>query len=453
MSIVLNVIYLVALVVSLPMIAWRRWRYGKNRRGWASKLWGTVSVPTKSSRRIWFHAVSVGEVNVLAPLIELIAQQHPQWDVVISTGTETGFDVARAKYSEARVFFCPWDFSWAVRRALATVQPDCLVLTELELWPNLIRSARSRGVRVAIVNGRLSDRSFRRYRTLRFFFAHLVEGFDLIAAQSASIAGRFVELGAIPERVHPVGNLKFDGALQRVMAAPGDDLPALYGIAADHFVLVAGSTQPEEDLMALEVFLTLGSQLPQLRLVLAPRHPHHVGTIVSELERHGVPYWRRSQAAAETATRDLPARAAQGTRPIVVVDVLGELASWWRRADVAYVGGSQGARGGQNMMEPAAFGHVVCFGPRTENFRDVVQLFQAADAVRVVHNANELRQLVLWTVENPEQAKQLGRRAQSVVQNNLGAAQSTLHLLESLLPTAAADAIESSGPAATPLSK
>ncbi|HMP79453.1 MAG TPA: glycosyltransferase N-terminal domain-containing protein [Pirellulaceae bacterium] len=422
MSLILDGLYFLALLVSLPYLAWRRWRFGKNRRGWRSRLWGDVSVPPKHSPRIWFHAVSVGEVTLIAPLIRLIREHHPTWELVLSTGTETGFDVARNKYPDIPVCFCPWDFSWAVRGALRRIDPDCLVLVELELWPNLIRAAKRRGVRLAIVNGRLSDRSFRRYRRFRACVGPLLKRFDLIAAQTEEITQRFVELGADASRVHRVGNLKFDGAIQHTRLEPDDQLVRTFGIEEEECVWVAGSTQPEEDLWVIDVYEKLRAELPRLRLVIAPRHPANAPQAMDYLVRCGLSFLQRSQGE--------PTESALVERPVIVVDVLGELATWWRRADIAYVGGSQGSRGGQNMIEPSAMGAAVCFGPRTDNFRDVVQLLLAADAARVVSNKDELREFVHRAATDSAWRSDMGCRAQRVVQQNLGASTTTLQLME-----------------------
>ena len=215
MSYLLNCIYLILLAFASPWLLWQGLRKGKYREGFAAKFLGQV--PRRESNRpcIWFHAVSVGEVNLLATLLTAIAARRPDCECVISTTTMTGYALAKKKYPQLAVFYCPLDFSWAVRRAVARIRPSLLVLAELELWPNLIRLAHAAGVKVAIVNGRLGDRSFRGYRRGRWLMARLLRYIDLIAAQNDEYARRFLALGARPESVQVSGSLKFDGARDR----------------------------------------------------------------------------------------------------------------------------------------------------------------------------------------------------------------------------------------------
>ena len=212
MAYLLNLVYLLLLILGSPWLVYAAIRKGKYREGLAAKFLGRVPVRPGNERCIWLHAVSVGEVNLLGPLLARLEQQHPDWVYMISTTTKTGFDLAKKKYGPRTVFYCPLDFSWAVRQAIKRVRPNLLVLAELELWPNLIRAAKKHGARVAVVNGRLSDRSLRGYRRVRPFVARLLQSLDAVAAQNAEYASRFCELGAPPDRVHLTGSIKFDGA-------------------------------------------------------------------------------------------------------------------------------------------------------------------------------------------------------------------------------------------------
>lgn len=423
----LNTVYLLAWLIASPWLLWRRWRWGKNRRGWSQKWCGLGPVPPAQGRRIWLHAVSVGEVNLLAPILAELSQRGA-FEFAISTTTETGFELARQKYPGQLVFFCPFDFSWAVRRTLRNLRPDLIVLAELELWPNSVRIAAQTGIPLVVVNGRLSARSFAGYRRWRWLVAGMFRRLTLVLAQSEEYARRFVALGTPAARVVVSGNVKFDNLDPERSRARAAEFAAEYGLDSGQPVLVGGSTQPEEELLLLKVFARLREEFSrvnsQLKLVLVPRHPEKVSQLAAELRNSD---WNYQFRSGENRT------SAQGP-DIIVVDRIGELAAWWALATVAYVGGSLGSRGGQNMLEPAACGAVVCFGPNTRNFRDVVELLLSGDAATVIASEEELVQLVRRALLEPEWAEARGKRAAGLVASHRGAAARTAECLIGLLP-------------------
>ncbi len=422
MPYILNLIYLLLILLSLPWLLWQAVSKGKYREGYASKLWGLVPrrMPADTKNAcLWLHAVSVGEVNLLAPLLKRIEAERPDWQCVISTTTMTGMALARKKYPRNMVFYCPLDFSWAVAAAMRRIRPDALVLAELELWPNLIRAARRFGARVAVVNGRLGEKSFRGYRRIRPFVARLLRQIDLLAVQDETCAERFRTLGARPETICVTGSMKYDGAPTDRQNAATQRLAALAGFLPDDIVLLAGSTQEPEEAMALDTFRDLIDEWPQLRLVVVPRHPDRFEAVAKLLDASSVPWQRRTAMRCEDA----------GDDRVLLVDVVGELGAWWGTADIAFVGGSMGSRGGQNMIEPAAYGAAVSFGPNTWNFRDIVAAMLSHDAAVVVNDAEEFSAFVRRCLEQPEYAAALGRRAQSLVRSQIGATERTLELL------------------------
>jgi 3-deoxy-D-manno-octulosonic-acid transferase len=420
-SYLLNLVYLLLILVSLPWLLVQAARKGKYREGYAAKFLGIVPRRTDSRKTcLWLHAVSVGEVNLLAPLLKRIEQERPEWECVISTTTATGMALAKKKYPRQMVFYCPLDFSWAVKAAMRRVRPDVLLLAELELWPNMIRAAKRCGAKVAVINGRLGEKSFRGYRRIRPLVASLLRQIDLLAVQDETYAERFRALGARPETVHVTGSMKYDGAQTDRNNPATRRLAALAGFADDDIVLLAGSTQEPEEEMALATFRALGPQWPQLRLILVPRHPDRFEAVAKLLESSGMSWQRRTT---------LPGEAASGSR-VLLVDVVGELGAWWGTAQIALVGGSMGRRGGQNMIEPAAYATAVSFGPNTWNFRDIVAAMLARDAAVVVNNGEEFTRFVRRCLEQPEQAAALGQRAQALVLSQLGATGRTLTLLE-----------------------
>ncbi len=421
MPYLLNLIYVLLLLIVSPWLIVQAMRKGKYREGFAAKFLGIVPRRTSIKKCLWLHAVSVGEVNLLAPLLKMIERERPEWECVISTTTMTGMALARKKYPHITVFYCPLDFSWAVKAAMRRVRPDVLVLAELELWPNLIRAARRRGARVAVVNGRLGEKSFRGYRRIRPLVAGLMRQIDLVAAQNETYAERFRALGARSEAVHVTGSMKYDDAqTDRNNAATGR-LAELAGFADDDVVLLAGSTQEPEEEMALETFRALSPRWPRLRLVLVPRHPDRFDAVAKLLDNSGISWQRRTALGCE---------AASGGR-VLLVDVVGELGAWWGTARIAFVGGSMGSRGGQNMIEPAAYATAVSFGPNTWNFRDVAAAMLEHDAAVVVRDGAEFTRFVRCCLEQPDYAAELGRRGQSLVISQLGATERTFELINS----------------------
>jgi 3-deoxy-D-manno-octulosonic-acid transferase len=421
----LNVVYLAFILVASPLIVWQAFRTGKYRDGFREKLLGLVPRRQGGAKCIWLHAVSVGEVNLLATLLRELRDAHGDWEFVVSTTSRTGFQLARKKYADLTVFYCPLDFSWAVRTAMRRIRPAMLVLAELELWPNLVAAAKEHGARVAIVNGRLSDHSFPGYRRIRPLVARNLQQFDLIASQNEETADRFRALGAPAERVQVTGSLKYDGAQTDRNNPRTQALRELAGLAADDIVFLAGSTQEPEEQIAIDIFRRLAPQYPRLRLILVPRHPERFGDVAEQLDRSRLPWRRRSLLAPHSSLTSSPR--------ILLVDTVGELGACWGAARIAFVGGSFGTRGGQNMLEPAAYGAAVSFGPNTRNFRDIVAALLAAKGAVVVDNADALEAFVLRCLDDPAYAAGLGERAQQLVRSQLGATARTVALLEQAL--------------------
>lgn len=466
-----NALHLIFLLLSLPWIAYRRWRWGKNRRGWSHKLMGWVPRREGDATCIWFHAVSVGEVNLLLPVVERLKTLNPNWELVFSTTTETGYEVATAKFPQHTVFFWPYDFSWAVGNALDRIQPNLIVLAELELWPNFIelasryRSERfSQGIPVAVINGRLSESSFRGYQRFGWLIRPIFSKLSLVAAQDSTYASRFVQLGCPNQRVLVTGNIKYDGVQTDRSNRASEQCRQLANIQAGEFVFVAGSTQEAEDLLAAEVYRQLKAEFPQLRLILVPRHPERSARLMSLLTAKGFSVVRRSEIGtrgqfadfripaskrldgnpdhtAESASPSASTAASNVSSvavydcPILIVDVVGELNAWWGLADAAFVGGSMGTRGGQNMLEPAAYAAAVCFGPNTKNFTQVVTQLLGAGGAVVVHDQAQLQQFVQRVMTDAEWAKALGQRAQQAILQHHGAADQTVQQLLRLLKT------------------
>jgi 3-deoxy-D-manno-octulosonic-acid transferase len=430
----LNVIYLLLILFTLPWFLWQAVTKKKYRRGYAAKFLGLVPRRGSDNTCLWFHAVSVGEVNLLLPLIRLIQKNRPDWQCVISTTTATGMELAKKKYPELTVFYCPLDFTWAVSAAMRRIRPDVLVLAELELWPNLLRAALRQGAKAAIINGRLSEHSFRGYRRIRPLIARLLRQIDLIAVQDETYAERFRLLGARGETVQVTGSMKYDGARTDRDNPATRRLASLAGFTGDDLVWLAGSTQEPEEAIVLELFRRLMAEFPQLRLVLVPRHPDRFDAVARLIDQSGIAWQRRTELEKEpgAAVQLSPQHKSQHAQQprILLVDAVGELGAWWGAAQIAFVGGSFGRRGGQNMIEPAAYGAAVSFGPNTWNFSDVVHSMLAKNAAVQLADAADLERFVRRCLKEPQYAAELGRRAKSLVQSQLGATDRTFQLLD-----------------------
>lgn len=419
MPYLLNVLYLGLIALLSPWLLYTSLVKGKYRAGMTSKWLGRVPIRSGQRPCCWLHAVSVGEVNLLAPLLKRLKAAHPDWEFVISTTSATGYALARQKYAEHLVFYAPLDFTWAVRSAMRRIRPDVLVLAELELWPNLLWAAKQHGATTAIINGRLSEKSFRGYRRLRPLVERVLQRVDLVAAQNETYAERFRQLGA--PRVEVTGSIKFDGAETNRQNPRTQKLAALAGIEPRDIVFLAGSTQAPEEELALATFCALCEEHPRLRLILVPRHPERFAEVADLLKRSGVIWERRSR---------LENRKPSELARVLLVDVIGELGAWWGTATIGFVGGSlHNPRGGQNMIEPAAYGVATCFGPSTRNFRDVVQLFMAQEAAVIVNSGEELTGFVRQTLQDRAFREELGGRAQALVRLQQGATERTFVLL------------------------
>ena len=428
MNYLLNIVYTLLLVGLSPWLLYRAIIKKKNRRGWWVKLTGRIPYRQSNAPCLWLHAVSVGEVNLLRPIIARLSQELPQYELVVSTTTETGYDLAQKIFEKHTVFFFPFDFSWAIRNVLRRLRPSLLVLTELELWPNLISLARQQGVPVTLINGRISHGSFENYSRFKWFWKPVLQQLSVLGVQNPEYARRLVQLGVEQRKIHLTGSVKFDGANTDPENPQTAELRQLAGLGSDDVVFIAGSTQVEEDRMATEVFLRLQDSCANLRLILVPRHVDRSAKLKKDLVASGLRVQLRSEWEGQADARLFD------QFDVLIVDVIGELSGWWGVANVALVGGTMGKRGGQNMIEPAAYGVPVCFGPNTWNFRDVVQLLLDQHAAQVVCSSEELLEFVQASIEQPQLAQQMGLRGRQLVLQQRGAVDRTVAMLMEILP-------------------
>ena len=429
LSFLLNLAYCVLLAVVSPVLMYRSLVHGKYRDGWGEKLFGRLPElgdVAPGQERYWFHAVSVGEVLLLQSILPELRSRSPEAEIVLTTTTTTGHAVACDKFPDVTVAYFPLDFSWAVRRAVSRIQPTQIILVELELWPNFLATAQRSGIPLSLINGRLSDKSFRGYSKGRWLLRPVLQSFDLLAVQNETYAQRFLTLGARSECLHVTGSAKFDRVNADRRNANTQQLGEAFGLGDSEPVFIAGSTQDPEEQIALEAWLELRDEFPELRLILVPRHKERFEETARLVESYGLPLLRRSATDVEDAV-NISTRSDD--KPVILLDTLGELSACWGLADFAYVGGSMGNRGGQNMIEPCAYGAAVCFGPNTRNFRDIVQSLLECNAAKVVKDQLGLTSLLrAWLTERQSAARQ-GIAAREFVLSQSGASQKTIDLL------------------------
>jgi 3-deoxy-D-manno-octulosonic-acid transferase len=412
-----NLALLATLVVGAPWWLWQMATTRKYREGLAERL-GRVPASLRRGDKpvIWLHAVSVGEVLAVSRLVEELTLSFPGYRLVVSTTTRTGQALARQRFGLDRVFYCPLDLPWAVRAYLRALRPALVILAETEFWPNLLRGCFRRGIPVVVVNARISDRSWPRYRRMRWLWRPLLRPLRGALAQSETDAERLRAIGCAPDRVVVAGNLKFD-----VRAAQEAEATRLLKPAAGLRFVVAGSTLEGEEAALLEAWPRLLAADPQLALVLAPRHPERFGAVAALLERSGLPWVRRSAGLRELA-------AGQ----IVLLDTIGELASVYSLAAVAFVGGSIVEAGGHNPLEPAQFGVAIVMGPHYVNFRAIAEDLRVQDAVRIAAR-DKLAEALIELLRDREEAATMGARARQVFEAQAGATARTVQAIGALL--------------------
>ncbi|OPX20108.1 MAG: hypothetical protein BZ151_05790 [Desulfobacca sp. 4484_104] len=375
--------------------------------------------------RLWLHGVSVGEISAAAPLVEELQKQFPAAPIFLSTGTETGQAMARKLYPPPlTVIYFPLDWPWAVRRYLEHIRPDMFIALETELWPNFLHAAHSFGVKLALVNARLSDKSFRRYLKFCFFFSDIINYFALIAASTAEDARRFQALGARPEKVVVTGSTKWD---RLVAPQHSEKIPKLRRRlgSQDNLIFLAASTHPGEELVIIKAFQALRVPYPNLLLILTPRHPERAPAVGQLLAQAGLSYHFWSQIKTGKEGRQ---------HPVLVVDTIGELFSLYALADLVFVGGSLVPHGGQNILEAAAWGKVPLYGPHLENFRSAQALLENVGAGQTISGVEDLIRTGEHFLGHPQEYLARGQQGQAALQNLQGATQRQVQLLNKLLP-------------------
>lgn len=422
-----NVGFHIFFVLSAPFYFLKMWRRGHWRNGFGQRFarYDSKLKQSISNRHvIWFHAVSVGEVNICTQLIRAIEPRLPTAKIIVSTTTSTGMAELRKRLSPhiGKIYY-PVDARHCVRHAFKVIKPKAVILMEAEIWPNFLWRARELGIPVFLANARLSDRSFRGYKRWRFLFEKIFRSFAGVGCQNDEDAKRFEAIGCRRERIHAIGNLKFDSA--RLDGKPLLDVSALFaqiGVAPGAPVLVAGSTHAGEEKLIGEIFKRLRQRFPTMFLVVVPRHHERGKEVANDLEAVGVQFVFRSDITPKTE------RVRAGTEALLV-NTTGELRYFYEHATAVFVGKSLTADGGQNPIEPGALGKPIVFGPRMQNFEAIAKLLVARDGAVQVQDTTELEHALGKILSDEAYARKLGANALAVVQENLGAVERTVEMI------------------------
>jgi 3-deoxy-D-manno-octulosonic-acid transferase len=432
MYFVYSVLTLAAFILVSPYFLYQAIRYKKYIGSLRERLgYLPISFNLDGEESIWIHAVSVGEALTARALAADLKRRYPRLRLYLSTTTMAGQQVARAslRHLVDGVFYFPFDWMFIVRRTLNLVRPRLFVMMETEIWPNLLHACRKRGVKTAVINGRISSRSYPRYKLIRPFFRRVLADVDRFCMQSEESADRLKNLGADPARVTVTGSLKFDSLELPAPTAhgkPRERVLRFFRVSGHRTVLIAGSTMRGEEAAVLQAFAKIKATQTHAIAIIAPRQPERFGEVERLARDAGFATMRRSELPIDAEPR----------ADVIVLDSIGELAQLYQLATVVFVGGSLADHGGHNILEPAIFGKPIVFGPHMQNFREIAEAFIGNGAAIQVQSDRELDEAILSLVRDPVHRARLGAAARALVEANRGAKDKTLAVLGELLPPA-----------------
>ncbi len=418
MFIVYDIIFALFAVLYFPCMIFR----GKWHAGFKTRFGNLDSLGAKTGTdgpRLWIHAVSVGEVLAVVDLIRRIKEKFPQYAVVFSTVTKTGYQLANEQLgAESAVIYAPLDFSWVVRKFIKLIDPKIYISTETEIWPNLYTALCKKGVPIVQINGRISDKAYKGYQRVRFLTKRVLACVNIFCMQSALDAERIVRLGGAAKDVRVVGNMKFDTVPSAAKISKTD-----LGFREEDDLLIAGSTHPGEEDILIDVYRQLAGKRDRLRLIIAPRHVERAEALAELIETRGYKPIRFSQGRCS----DTDAKS------IVVVDTIGRLRELYSLATVVVIGKTFTVGVGQNMIEAASFGKPTVVGPLTQNFKDAMDIFLKAGALMQVGDAQGLLKAIDHLLSDPQRARALGEKAKETVARYQGATAKTLEAISEIL--------------------
>jgi 3-deoxy-D-manno-octulosonic-acid transferase len=431
-----SLLTLAVFIVVSPYFVYQAIRYKKYIGSLRQRLgFLPITFNIDAEESVWIHAVSVGETLTARALAADLKAQYPRLRLFLSTTTIAGQQVARQNLQQVDgVFYFPFDWTFIVRRTLNLVKPRVFIMMETEIWPNLLRMCRKRGVKTVVINGRISSRSYPRYRIVRPFFRRVLADVDRFCMQSEESARRLIDLGADPSRVTITGSLKFD-SLELPTASshgkPRERVLRFFRISPNRPVVVAGSTMRGEESAVLRAFARVKKTSPSALAIVAPRHPERFGEVERLAREAGFVTIRRSELPIDAEPR----------ADVVVLDSIGELAQIYQLATEVFVGGSLMDHGGHNILEPAIFGKPIMFGPYMQNFKEIADTFLANGAAVQVQSDRDLEEALLALLVDPVRRARLGAAARALVEANRGAKEKTLAVIADLAPPTSAPAV------------
>lgn len=436
MYFVYSLLTFVAFVLVSPYFVYQAVRYKKYVGSLRQRLgYLPITLNVDGEESIWIHAVSVGEALTARALIADLRTQYPRLKLYLSTTTMTGQQVASRNLQQVDgVFYFPFDWAFIVRRTLRIVRPRVFIMMETEIWPNLLRICRQRGVKTLVINGRISSRSYPRYKLARPFFRRVLADVDRFCMQSDESARRLIDLGADPARVTVTGSLKFDSVPMPTLIAhgkPRERVLRYFPVSSHRVVIVAGSTMNGEESAVFRAFARVKSLSPGALLIVAPRHAPRFDQVVAEAREEGFVAVKRSALPIDTEPR----------ADVVVLDTFGELGQLYQIATAVFVGGSLANCGGHNILEPAVFGKPIVFGPHMQNFKEITETFLSNAAAVQVQSDRELEEALRALVTDPVRRARLGAAARALVEANRGAKDKTLDVIAALIPHDAAGSV------------
>jgi 3-deoxy-D-manno-octulosonic-acid transferase len=431
MTVLIDIAYLIALIAISPVAIYKMLRHGRYRAGWANRF-GKISRKRPDKKSIWIHAVSVGEVNATTTLIRELENKFPDYEIVLSTTTDTGFARANALFgSRLSVFYFPMDFSLTMRRAFANIKPAMCLLIELEVWPNLVRIAKQSGVPVIVVNGRLSKRSLRRYNLIKGVTRKIFGGLTLALAQSEEYAERFRQLGMPAEKVIVTGSVKYDTAQVEDKVEGADTLATQLGLKNDR-LWVAGATGNDEEQIILNVYRRLveQKQFADLRLAIVPRKPERFDEVANLIKQAGFEITRYSELKSGKLIIE---NEEFRNKAVVLGDTMGDLRKFYSLATVIFVGRSLVPMGGSDMIEAAALGKCTIFGPHAFNFKQAVDDLLKANGAILVKDADELFNAMKKCLTDADYASRIAQNGRQIIRKNQGATARTISNISKML--------------------
>lgn len=431
-------IYDILLLLLAPLIlvhhVWRTVSRGRSFAGFGERF-GFIAPESLAcvagKGPVWVHAVSVGETMAVKPLLRELKRRFPERPIVLSSVTETGRSVAVTITEADLVVYFPFDFGFAVSRALRLVSPSLVIVVETEIWPNFLRNSRRMGIPAVMVNGRISDRSFPRYLRFSRFFSPILNNLSALCMQSEEDARRIVAIGAPAERVHVTRNLKYDLPVKSLTPAERKELLRCYRLPAGALIITAGSTHAGEEEAVAEIYARLVKERSDLFLVLVPRHPERAAEVGTLLEGKGIPSHRRSALGTEQP---------QMAGGVLLVDTIGELMKLYALSQVVFVGGSLVPVGGHNLLEPASVGAPVLFGPHMHNFREITALVLDAGAGEQVEDSAQLEAVLRRLLADEPARRSMGENGIRLMADQGGAAARHLDIIGPLIERGVAGA-------------